>query len=418
MCRGGKRSRAGAPLLTFPLPRIETSANSESQRDMPIMSVRSGKEAKRCVGDRGCSRWQLYAMLLCIILQINVASGEDATESDQTDVDALIGGDSIILVLIFLLFALCMSFWGGVLGFVAELDDSIMRRYYEEGEVVHANIISTKFARGGKASGGGACISDNHIEYTAVVEYDRMASTNYRIKVRKQLRVREADFISPDIPELKAFKSSKGKYKKRSKIEIQVDTEALQKNDHLQASQEIFFRKCTLENRTLELLVLPEHPKSGYPQNAVERAGSLRYRSTTLLLAVANMLLAAFSLLISARHISEQEDKEHRRIAWTIFWIFVGLIVLQMPVIYYLLNTLLKKSVEAEYYELGELAQTAQDDSSLSSRTDSCLTTARYYTVASTQSLGKDSVLEASFEVGSLPPSSMSASSQQASQRV
>lgn len=403
MCRGGERSRAGAPetvndtsLMAFSLPRIEKSVNSDSPRDS-IMSMPNGKEVKRCVRDRGCSRWQLYAMLLCISLQINVASGEDATESDQTDADALIDLDWIMVVLISLLFALCVSFFGAVLGCVAELDGSIMRRYHEEGEVVHANIISTEFARGSKASGGGTCISDNHIEYTAVVEYDRMTSTAYRIKVRKQLRVRESDFFSPEHPQLNAFKSSKDKSKMRSpKIEIQVDTEALQKNDHLQVSQAIFFQKFTLERRKLELLVLPEHPKSGYPQHAVERAGSHRYRSTTLSLAVANILLAAFSLLVSARAISEQEDEEQRRTAWTIFWIFVGLVVLQMPVIYYLLNNRLKKSLEEEYYEMGELAPTAQDDSSLSSRTDSYLTIARYRTLASSQSL------RASMDVASL----------------
>ena len=408
MCRR-KRSRAGAPSPTFSLPR----ANSDSQRDMPSLSVRSGKEARRCVGDRGCWRWQLHAMLLCISLQINVAGGEYATESDQTDADALIDGEWIMAVLISLLYALCVSFLGGALGCLAELEDSIMKRYYEEGQVVHANIISTEFARGSNASGGGTCISDGHIEYTAVVEYDRMTSTDYRIKVRKQLRVRESDLISPYHPELNAFKTSKGKSKKMSpKIEIHVDTEALQKNNHLQASQEIFFKKVALENRTLELLVLPEHPKSGYPQNAVERAGSLRHRSTSLSLVVANMLLAAYFLRLSARKVSEQEDEEQRRIGWTIFWIFVVLIVLQVPVIYYSLNTLLKKSVEGEYYELGRLAPTSQDDSSLSSWTDSCHS--RYYTlrVAATQSLGRDSKsLEASMEVESLAPSSMAAAS-------
>jgi hypothetical protein len=356
-------------------------------------------------------------LLLCIILQINVVSGEDATESDLTEAEALIGGDWIMVVLMPLLFALCVSFLGTVVGCVAALEDSIMKRYYEEGQIVHAKLISTEFARGGKESGGRACISDNHIEYTAVVEYDRMTSTEYRIKVRKQLRARESDFISPCHPELNVFKSPKGKHKTRSpKIEIQVDTEALQKNDHLQASQEIFFRKFAVENRTLELLVLPEHPKSGFPHNAVERAGSLRYRSTTLSLAVANMLMAAFSLRMSARKVSEVENGEQRRIAWTIFWIFVGLIVLQMPVIYCLLNTFLKKSVEEEYYELGELGPTAQDDSSLSSRTDSYLrpTTARYRTLAPTESLVRDS-LGISFDAESLAPSiEVTADSQQA----
>jgi hypothetical protein len=376
------------------------------------MSVRSGKEVKRCIGDRGCSRWQLRAMALCILLKINVASGENATESDQTDADALIDGDWIMGVLISLLFALCASFLGGTLGCLAELEDSIMKRYYEEGQVVLAKIISTAFARGSKPSGGGACISDNHIEYTAVVEYDRMTSTDYRIRVRKQLRLRESDVISCP-PELNSFKTSKGKFKKSShKVEIQVDTEALQKNDHLEACQEIFFQKFTLENRTLELLVLPEHPKSGYPRNEVERAGSLRYRTTILSLLVANMLLTAYFLRMSTRKISEQEDEELRRIAWTIFWIFVVLIVLQMPVIYCLLNTLLKKSVEEEYYELGEMEPTAQDDSSLSTRTDSHL--CRFYTLAATQSSGIDSKsLEASMEVESLAPSLMAAASQQ-----
>ena len=352
-------------------------------------------------------------MLLCISLQINVASAEYATESDQADADVLVDGEWIMAVLISLIYALCVSFLGGALGCLAELEDSIMKRYYEEGQVVNANIISTEFARGSNASGGGACVSDGHIEYTAVVEYYRMTSADYRIKVRKQLRVRESDVISPHHSALNAFKTSKGKSKKRSpKIEIHVDTEALQKNNHLQASQEIFFRKIALENRTLDLLVLPEHPKSGYPQNAVERAGSLRYRSTSLSLVAVTVLLAAYFLRMSALKIFEQEDEGQWRIGWTIFWIFVVLIVLQMPVIYYLLNTLLKKSMEEEYYELGGLMPTAQDDSSLSSRTDSCHS--RYYTlrVAATQSLGKDSKsLEASMEVESLAPSFMTATS-------
>ena len=56
---------------------------------------------------------------------------------------------------------------------------------------------------------------------------------------------------------------------------------------------------------------------------------------------------------------------------WVVYWLFVVLVVTQLPCIRWLLRTQIRQTLEHEYFEMGELIRGGLDDSSLSTGSDS-----------------------------------------------
>ena len=122
-----------------------------------------------------------------------------------------------------------------------------------------------------------------------------------------------------------------------------------------------------MESQKLELLVLKGKAKSGYPKRQLERAGTLRYRLSTVGLVLANFLLSLFCFRMAANSVQAQEDDKERSIGWTIFCSFVALTVLEVPLLHCFFNNMLQQLLEEEYFETADLVPTNRDDSTLSS---------------------------------------------------
>jgi hypothetical protein len=328
----------------------------------------------------------VVVVLLLLLLQSScIANGEEIDYSTVNNGDDGFGEDGWILVVVMsLLFAFCISLFGSVLGYISFVDDAIMKRYQDEAFVVEADIHSTEFARGAGHNGSLLCFEGNQREYCVTVEYDQIISESYRIRIQKQIRALESDFKNPDHPEPNNPNTSGDAAKAAKRLDPEapvVDPESLVKKDKKQqppiiVNQESFFRKFLYDHRKVELLVLNNKPKSGFPREQLDRRLSLRYRLSSLAFVISTIFLALFCFRMAIRTITEEEDAQHRLSGWIAVWVFVALIVMQIPCIHILMHTTLRDALEEEYFELAELVPTGLDDhSTLSSGSDMFLST-------------------------------------------
>jgi hypothetical protein len=334
----------------------------------------------------------VVVVLLLLLLQSCIANGDDEIDDSKNDKgeDDGFGEDGWILAVVMsLLFAFCFSLFGSVLGYISFLDDAIMKRYQTgEAFVVEADIYSTEFARGaGHGSPSLVGFEGNQREYCVTVKYDQIICESYRIRIRKQIRVLESDFILPDHlpdhpPELLNPKTTSGDNAKATKsldpeAAPVVDPESLMVKDNkkrpaapiIVVNQEKFLH----DHRKLELLVLNQKPKSGFPREQLDRRLSLRYRLSSVAFVIFTIFLALFCFRRAIRFITEEEDEQDRLFGWITVWVFVALIVIQIPCIHILLHTTLRDALEEDYFELAELVPTTgqEDDDDSSSSSDS-----------------------------------------------
>ena len=334
-------------------------------------------------------------LFLCTILAFEQVAGEDGPSYSaylQPNDGFNREEDWIVVVMMSLLFSFSIALFASVIGYISTLDDSIMTRYQNDGTPIEADVTCTEFARGGGGLGnGGLYLGSNQAEFYTFVEYNQYMSGCYRIRIRKQVRARESDFRYPSkvVSALPVLEESKEKPAAPS-IEIEIDPETLRRNEEIRASQELFWKRYRQEYRRLDLLVLPDFPKSGIPLRQVERSRSFRYRVCTFGLVACILMIAAFCMVEAASTILEQEDEKKRHAGWVIFWTFTSLTFLQVPMIHCLFHQTLLGALEEEYLESAEIAPVGNDDSSLSSGSDMYLSSGRHGTLSSNVSLNNE----------------------------
>mmetsp|Transcript_14408 Transcript_14408/g.21975 ORF Transcript_14408/g.21975 Transcript_14408/m.21975 type:complete len:190 (+) Transcript_14408:1-570(+) len=117
---------------------------------------------------------------------------------------------------------------------------------------------------------------------------------------------------------------------------------------------------------TVELYVLPGYPRSGMPVKQVERTCSTAYRVSTSVLILLNLGLAIFCTQLASNALMSLEDEVHSLIGWYAVAIFGILVILEMPVIYFFLDSWFKDALRDEYLESGDFMPMHYDDSSMS----------------------------------------------------
>jgi hypothetical protein len=316
-----------------------------------------------------------WSIFLCLV-RARTAIGEDianAYEQEQTDDGLGRGDDWVFVVLVALLFAFFISLFGSFFGSVTYMDDAIMQRYKEEADVVQADVISTEFARGG-AGDGDVCFEPGQKEYCVIVEYDHLMPDNYRIRIRKQLRAMESDFVhlnhvGLDFPTSNDAKGDKNRTPRRSNRDKAADIESQRNSARVIFNKDAYFQKFLVEERKLELLVLDGHPKSGFSARQLKRRLSLRYRMSSMAFVLSAILVTLLCFLMAVRAIEDTGQSS----GWIMVLSFAVLILLQGPCIHFTLRKSIQESLQEEYFEAAEVLQTGQDDSSLSSGSDSFL---------------------------------------------
>ena len=292
------------------------------------------------------------------------------------------------MVLVFsLLFGFFITLFGTAVGYFSYLEDSLLRRYRDEGETITARVVSVEFARAGGRQGllwGGAGKDDP--EYNLFVEYDRHLRDTYLVRIRKQVKARLSDFSTP-LPPHTTTPSPKpsGIFQTPPRVAPFVESPKQQQqqhqHQHLNPPQKDWFEQYSLQNTSvsasslvathhlLELLVLPGHEKSGFPKNQIHRSCGLRYRLSTVSLIAFDFALAAFCTWLAATS-GLDLDIDHRRIGWYAFAAFFLLILLELPCVYLTMHEMFVQALLDEYLENGEYIHLPCDDSTISSKSD------------------------------------------------
>ena len=277
-------------------------------------------------------------------------------------------GDETIIVMAFSAFIAfsILSVLATIMYFLF-LEDRLMKRYSEEGEVVEAAVIAADFARGGNGKQWGAAKSDRlETEYVLFVEYNRpIAEGSYMTRVRKQIKAKEADITRPchytyccEGNEESVVLSSPIHVQKMLQM-LHDDENGFDKNQGL---------------GTVEMLVMPDFHKSGVLRAQVERCNSQRHKLSMGALLFSGIGLSLFCVRLAAKAISSSQLDDNitdtNLITFAMMGVFSVLVLLQMVVIHFCLQTAFVDALEEEYLKSGDLVPFDEDDSSLSTGSD------------------------------------------------
>lgn len=307
--------------------------------------------------------------LVCLLL-IPGCLGDDTYDSEPK-------ADEWYMVLIFsLLFGFFISLFGAFVGYFALLEDALMRQYRDKGELVKAEVVSVLLARGLRHGRRGK----PNPEYIVLVEYNRVIAISGVVRIRKQVKARESDFGKPCYPGLPTTIKTHGLPTAATGDEgdewcmryVNLDDKTPERIDYRTDP-------TTIPNyQFLELLVLQDHDRSGYPRHQVERACGLRYRLSTLVLVAFDLALAAFCTTLAANSVLDREEQE-KRIGLHAIVGFVILISLEVPLIHLLLHRVFANVLRHEYLENGEYLHVPCGNSSISSGSDVYLSQSHAY---------------------------------------
>lgn len=160
--------------------------------------------------------------------------------------------------------------------------------------------------------------NENNKEFTASADYLRDLTKHYRIRIRKQIKV-------------------KG--------------ESIQKSDN-----------------TILMYVIPTLPKSGQVKDTVDRNAAWSYRASTAGLLCFTMIIAMicfFEPAIKAMRSGELEE-EQRKLIQIVVGCAVGVGMGIWPFAYYMTGAFFDGLLREEYFETGDMLSADNDDSTIS----------------------------------------------------
>lgn len=311
--------------------------------------------------------WVIPVVIFAFLCATAAAEDSSSSSYREDDDNGMIYPEesSPACVVVFsLLFGFFIILFCAVLGYFSFMEDSLMRRYIKEGELIKGDVMKADFARGGGQVG--ACSNKRTIaEYIIFVEYSRELSADYEVRIRKQMKVLETDFSRRLVPGssamLQSLKSQEEGDKKANEVETEeilccgyVDIESVQQSKAF---------ACT---KTIELYVLQEFPTSGLPRRQVERSCSYRHRLATFALIVVVLTLAGLCTRVAAATLVDMTDARENAIDLYSILLLAALILAQVPLVHYCMRNLFWSILLKEYLESGDYVTIHRDDSTLS----------------------------------------------------
>jgi len=300
--------------------------------------------------------------------------GEDFGQSfSHTTNGSNNAGNEVIITMAFSAFlAFCILSADAAICYFCYLEDKLMKRYLEEGGLVHAAVVAADFARGGNANPYGKVSSDRlEREYVLFVEYNcPIEESSYMARIRKQIKAKEADIKRTD----------HFSYRCEGYEDLAVLDSPIQVRKMLQMFHDD--ENGIIKNQglgTVEMLVMPHFHKSGILKPHVERVTSRRHRTSMAALITSGVGLALFCARLTAKAISSsgmngQIGGGTNLITAYMMGIFSILVLFQMLLLHFCLHKALVGALENEYLNSGEMVPLDdEDDSSLSTGSDAFL---------------------------------------------
>ena len=305
------------------------------------------------------------------LVQLPVVLSEDFGRTYSHTQNGSASDETYIIISFSAFLAFCILSVIATLGYFSILEDNLMKRYLEEGEVVEAAVVSAEFARGGGTTSGrlGAAKHDKmSTEYVLFVEYVKpICEGSYMTKVRKQVKAREEDIIRPP-----CFTYSVEGCEESAPLDSPLEIQKMLQMFHDDENQ----AKNSPGLGKIEMLVMPNFYKSGISRRQAERSNGYRHRLSTVALLLSGFFLAAFCVRLAAKAISNTEATEEddtNRVTLYMSGLFALLLSVEVLLLHLCLRKTFIDALEEEYLKSGDLVPTDEDDSSLSTGSDSFL---------------------------------------------
>lgn len=268
-----------------------------------------------------------------------------------------------------LIFGFFIILFCTVLGYFSFMEDALMRQYIKKGEVIKGDVMKAEFARGGGQVG--ACSNKRAIaEYNIFVEYPRELSTNYEVRIRKQMKAKETDFVRRPLPGSNAMLQSL-----KTQEEDENDNIGAKKSEEVECDGYIDIGpadpslKAGLgQANTIELYILSDYPISALPRRQVEGRCSWRHRLATFALIVVLLALAVFCTRFAAEALVYITGAAEESIDLYSISLFAALLIVQVPLVHYCMRNMFRNILLVEYLESGEYVTIHRDDSTLSTK--------------------------------------------------
>ena len=309
---------------------------------------------------------RLLQMLMLASLCTKVYSEEASDYDDDDNEDFIVTEESspACVLLFSLMFGFFITMFCAVVGYFAYVEDSLMRTYIKDGELIQGNVMTAEFARGGGQVG--PCSNQRTIaEYVTFVEYTRELSTNYEVRVRKQMKAKETDFAKPLLPGSSAMLKSLKYQMEGDNIAEGGCSEDIDCDGYVEIG--LVHQSSALGRPgTIELYVLPDYPRSALPRRQVERGCSYRHRLATFGLIVVVLALALLCARVAAEALVDMSVSESGRIDSDAILLFTALVLVQLPIVHCGMRGLFWNIIREEYLESGEYVTIHHDDSTLS----------------------------------------------------
>jgi hypothetical protein len=281
------------------------------------------------------------------------------------------GDESYIIIAFSAFLAFCTLSVVATISYFSFLEDRLMKRYLEEGEVTEAIVVSAEFARGFKGAWGssGNKADASATEYVLFVEYNKpIAQGSYMVRVRKQVKA-----LADDV----AWGRNGLVYSYSKNMEQADDLDSalqIQRMLRLLHDDEAA-RKGPDGLGKLDMLVLPEFHKSGVSRRQVERANGNRNMLSSMALVISGLGLSAFCVRLAAVAISNSQiadftNADTNMVTLYMILSFAAMVILEVLLVHCCLRKTLEDALEEEYLQGGDLVPVDEDDSSLSTGSD------------------------------------------------
>ena len=271
-------------------------------------------------------------------------------------------------------------------------EDRLMNWYRTEGYALYAGIVMAGIICGNSGNiGKGSSSDDGTGEYLFVVGNLQEISQNYTVRVRRQLKIisvyvtRTRDHpADTTVPTYSNVINDSG-----IRIDLSLSLELDSGQGHViintvsKTSLKATFtedesvcypNRSLIENTSeinivlysLEIYRLPGLPKLGYPKIQVQEKCGLKYRVSTLLLVLVNMMIFIFCTYFASRSTIEVESTQQQLFAKCAIVVYASLILLEVPAVYFCLGDTFGEALITEYIENGEFMPSPHEDSTLS----------------------------------------------------
>jgi hypothetical protein len=274
-----------------------------------------------------------YLTLPFLRTNVVVNAEEEISESESLE-----DYERLCLILLSVILSYFTSLFGNFYLYLSILENRIMRKYRGEGIFVEGTISRSTFEIDG----------DESIGFVSV-EYTMTSKSEYPVTVKKQFQVFESDISVIKESEPKENCGNRT-VKGRNVIKIE-DPESLVGQSDFDIPQ----KRIDIPQKRIDLMVLDEYPSSAIPTKELERKLTYHHKLVPITVLFCSSCICICFYLFSYYQIVTDNDTEMRKEIWFIFWISLGLILLQFPSIHYFFGWKLNDMLEDNFFRTGNI---------------------------------------------------------------